>query len=64
MRTFADLTQNNLYEKFIEQEKKKEWKKYKNFIVQNVIDKYGIIHGQGKFKGKEEEKDVESNEEF
>jgi hypothetical protein len=64
VRTFADLTQNDLYSKYIEQEKKKEWKRFKNFTVQNVIDKYGIIYGQGKFKNKEDERAVESNEEF
>lgn len=49
-RTFGDLTQNNIYEKFIEQEKKKEWKDYKAVIVKNVIDKYGIVAGVGKYK--------------
>jgi len=42
------LSQDQLHKKFIEQEKKKEWKEYKNSVVSNVIDKYGIVLGVGK----------------
>ena len=46
--SFAMLSQDQLHKKFIEQEKKKEWKEYKNSVVSNVIDKYGIVLGVGK----------------
>lgn len=49
-RNFADLTQKYIYEKFIEQEKKKEWKDFKNCVVNDIIDKYGIVTGTGKYK--------------
>lgn len=45
---FAMLSQDQLHKKFIEQEKKKEWKEYKNSVVSDVIDKYGIVFGLGK----------------
>lgn len=38
-----------IHEKFIDQEKKKEWKRFKTAIVKNIIDKYGIIPGKGKY---------------
>lgn len=49
-RTFGSFTQNQIYEKFIKQEKKKEWKEYKNLIVEDIIKKYGIIPGTGKYQ--------------
>lgn len=51
-RTFADLNQKQIHEKFIEQEKKKEWKSFKSNVVKNIIDKYGIIPGKGKYISK------------
>ena len=38
-----------IHEKFIDQEKKKEWTRFKTAIVKNIIDKYGIIPGKGKY---------------
>ena len=46
--TFGTLTQEDLQKKFIEQEKKKEWKEYKNSVVSNVLGKYNIVQGFGK----------------
>lgn len=48
-RTFGDLTQEEIYKKYVDQEKKKEWKEFKRFVVENVIDKYGIESGVGKY---------------
>lgn len=47
-KTFADLTQDDLHKKFIEQEKKKEWKEFKASVVNNVVAKYGIVQGKGR----------------
>jgi hypothetical protein len=52
-RTFADLTQDDIYSKFIEQEKKKEWKTFKSIVIRDVIDKYGIEAGTGKYNKQE-----------
>lgn len=49
-RNFADLSQKYIYEKFIDQEKKKEWKDFKNVVVNDVIEKYAIVSGSGKYK--------------
>ncbi len=46
--TFATLSQEDLQKKFIEQEKKKEWKEFKNSVVSDVIGKYNIVQGIGK----------------
>jgi hypothetical protein len=48
-RTFGELTQDQVYEKFIQQEKKKEWKEFKNLIVEDIVKKYGILPGHGKY---------------
>ena len=50
-----------IHEKFIDQEKKKEWKHFKEAIVKNILDKYGIIPGKGKYisKNKDEAKKKE-----
>ena len=42
------MTQDELYKKFIDQEKKKEWKEFKLSVINNVMNKYGIISGVGK----------------
>ena len=47
-RTFGDLNQEDIFKKYIKQEKKKEWKEFKSIVVKNVIDKYGIEFGTGK----------------
>jgi hypothetical protein len=52
-RTFGELTQEDIYKKFIEQEKKKEWKTFKSIVIRDVIDKYGIESGMGKYARKE-----------
>jgi hypothetical protein len=52
-RTFGDLTQDEIYKKFIEQEKKKEWKTFKSIVIRDVMDKYGIDSGTGKYSRKE-----------
>ena len=44
------MSEQEIYQKFIEQEKKKEWTCYKNAAIQNVIEKYEITHGKGKYK--------------
>jgi len=46
--TFATISQEDLKKKYIEQEKKKEWKDFKNLVVSDVINKYNIVHGYGK----------------
>jgi CRP-like cAMP-binding protein len=47
-RTFFDLSEEDLQRTFIGQETKNEWKNYKNKVVNNVFDKYSIVHGTGK----------------
>ncbi|CAF0957224.1 unnamed protein product, partial [Brachionus calyciflorus] len=49
-RNFGDLTQNSIYEKFIEQEKKKEWKEFKGLVIKDVLDKYSITNDFSKYK--------------
>ena len=44
------MSEQEIYQKFIKQEKKKEWTCYKNAAIQNVIEKYEITHGKGKYK--------------
>ena len=44
-RNFAELTQENLHKQFIDQELKKEWVEFKNSIVKDIVDKYGVTHG-------------------
>ena len=46
--SFSNLNQDELHKKFIDQEKKKEWKEFKNSVVNNVVHKYGIVYGHGK----------------
>lgn len=49
-RTFGSLTQNEIYAKHIQEEKRKMWKEYKSLIVEDTIKKYGIVPGQGKYE--------------
>jgi hypothetical protein len=48
-RNFGDLSQDEIYKKFIDQEKKKQWKTLKSLVVKDVVDKYGIMTGTGKY---------------
>ena len=43
------MSQDQIHKQYIEQEKKKEWKVYKNRVIQKVVDRHGIEYGKGKF---------------
>lgn len=43
-RLFADLTQDDLYEKHIAEEKKKEWKQLVVLRINYKIKKYHLIY--------------------
>ena len=49
------LKLKQIHEKFIDQEKKKEWKHFKNSVIKNIINKYGIKPGHGKYISKSNE---------
>ncbi len=61
-RTFADLTDKQIFEKYIEQQKKKEWKNFKAKVINDVFEKGGIVHGHGKYKMYHEKDDIEDKE--
>jgi hypothetical protein len=44
-RNFSTLTQDDLHKQFIDQQLKKEWVHFKNYIVNDIVDKYGVTHG-------------------
>ncbi|KAK2164336.1 hypothetical protein LSH36_65g00001 [Paralvinella palmiformis] len=48
-RTFADITQDEIYEEYIEQELKRRWNEYKHNVVVEVINSKGIRPGYGKW---------------
>jgi hypothetical protein len=41
-RNFSHFTEEEIHKLFIDQELKKEWVEYKNLVLKNVIDKYGL----------------------
>jgi hypothetical protein len=45
-RNFSNLTQEDLHKQYIDQELKKEWIEFKNSVVNEVIDKYGVNQGK------------------
>ena len=49
-RTFATLTQKEIYRMYIDAEKKKMWKEYKNLVIDDSIEKYNITPGHGKYE--------------
>ncbi len=61
-RTFADLSDKQIFEKYIEQQKKKEWKNFKSKVINDVFEKGGIVHGHGKYKMQHENDDVDQEE--
>lgn len=48
-RTFGEMTEDQIHKQYIEQEKEKEWKSYKQKVIDNVVDRYAIEYGKGKF---------------
>ncbi len=64
-RTFADISDKQIFETYIEQQKKKEWKQFKSLVVKNVFEKRGIVHETGKYKmnhQRDGDSDQEANE--
>lgn len=49
-RTFGDLTQREIYEKHIKEEKRKMWQEFKSLVIDDTLKKYSITPGLGKYE--------------
>lgn len=49
MRTFGNLSQDEIFKKHIDEEKSKEWKEYKTLVIGDILKKYNIVPGEGKY---------------